>query len=60
VIGDLFIERLSSVLNDVDTTKEEDVERLRRMLELTAVLCGVRLGSRLTCMFISMLQYSLF
>lgn len=59
MIGDLFVERLSSVLNDVDTTKEEDVERLRRMLELTAVLCGVRQGSRLTCMLISILQPSL-
>jgi U3 small nucleolar RNA-associated protein 20 len=54
LIGDIFVERLLSILNEVNIAKEEDMECLRRMLEATAVLCGVRQGSRLTrrCIFI--------
>ncbi|KAF8957355.1 armadillo-type protein [Flammula alnicola] len=35
-------------LKESDITEEEDIERLKRILEVMSVVCGVRQGSRLT------------
>ncbi|PPQ91255.1 hypothetical protein CVT25_006372 [Psilocybe cyanescens] len=47
-VGQILLDRLVLLLKETDTAKEKDVAVLKRMLEVVAVVCGVRSGSRLT------------
>ncbi|KDR69878.1 hypothetical protein GALMADRAFT_255731 [Galerina marginata CBS 339.88] len=48
LIGEIFVARLTSLVKEVDINSEEGVESLKRMVDVMAVICGVRQGSRLT------------
>lgn len=57
-VGQILLDRLVLLLKETDTAKEKDVAVLKRMLEVVAVVCGVRSGSRLTGKFLSSLSPS--
>lgn len=50
LLADLIIQKFADLLKSTDITSESDVERLRKMIEVVAVVCSVRQGSRLNSM----------
>jgi U3 small nucleolar RNA-associated protein 20 len=51
-LGDLIVGKFLDVLRSTDMNSESDVERLRKMIEVVAVVCSVRQGSRLNGMVV--------
>lgn len=48
VLGDLLVEKLDDILQELVSSAPDDVETIRRMLDVMSVPCAVRRGSRLT------------
>ncbi|KAF9479084.1 hypothetical protein BDN70DRAFT_879151 [Pholiota conissans] len=48
LVSDIVLQKLISTVKTTDALKEDDVERLRRILDVTSVVVSVRQGSRLT------------
>lgn len=50
-LADLLVQEFSTISKSTKSTSPEDLERLRRMLEILTVPSSVRQGSRLTRRF---------